>query len=128
MKVLGVSFLGIRTEQFAATARFFTEIMGLPLTRGEPDVAGFRLGERTTLEVYGPGDTFHAFFGSGPVVGFRVEDFDSAYVEMQAAGIAFIGPPQHEGGASWSHFRGPDGNVYEIAGPGLPRDENGAFF
>ena len=36
---------------------------------------------------------------------------------MVAAGIAFIGDPQRDGGVAWNHYRGPDGNVYEIIGP-----------
>jgi len=35
---------------------------------------------------------------------------------MVAAGIDFIGEPQRDGGAAWNHYRGPDGNVYEIMG------------
>lgn len=33
---------------------------------------------------------------------------------MIAAGIEFIGPVQRDADAIWNHFRGPDGNVYEI--------------
>jgi len=28
-----------------------------------------------------------------------------------------VGEPQRDGGSAWNHFRGPDGNVYEIIGP-----------
>ena len=34
---------------------------------------------------------------------------------MEAAGVEFIGPVHTgEAGTAWSHFRGPDGKVYEI--------------
>lgn len=125
MNVTGIAFLGVRTEQFEATRHFFADVLGLDATRDEPDMAGFRLAGQTTVEVYGPGDEFHAFFTSGPMIGFRVDDFDAAYDELRAAGIAFIGAIQHERGISWNHFRGPDGNIYEIVGPGQPRDEHG---
>jgi hypothetical protein len=36
---------------------------------------------------------------------------------MTAAGIEFIGEPQRDAGVAWNHYRGPDGNVYEIIGP-----------
>ncbi|MBV9355190.1 MAG: VOC family protein, partial [Chloroflexi bacterium] len=52
--------------------------------------------------------------GSGPVVGILVDDVDRARATMEAAGIEFIGPIQREGDTNWNHFRGPDGNVYEI--------------
>jgi hypothetical protein len=34
----------------------------------------------------------------------------AAVAELQAAGIELLGEP----GPSWQHFRGPDGNVYEL--------------
>jgi hypothetical protein len=43
-----------------------------------------------------------------------VSDVEQARVRMEAASIEFIGPVQHSEGAKWTHFRGPDGNVYEI--------------
>jgi hypothetical protein len=33
---------------------------------------------------------------------------------MEAAGVEFLGPVQRSERAVRSHFRGPDGNVYEI--------------
>jgi hypothetical protein len=65
------------------------------------------------------GDEFHAFFTTGPVVAFRVDDFDETRRTMLAAGIVFIGDVQHSKGISWQHFRCPDGTVLEISGPGV---------
>ena len=72
----------------------------------------------TMLEIYGPADDFHSFFTTGPVVGFRVGDFDATRAAMLAAQVEFIGAIQHAGGVSWQHFRCPDGTVSEIIGPG----------
>ena len=52
----------------------------------------------------------------GRVAGFLVEDVESARGVLEAEGIEFIAPV-HEWeptGEAWSHFRAPDGNVYEI--------------
>jgi hypothetical protein len=54
----------------------------------------------------------HAFFTTGPVVAFQVDDVDSARTTMEAAGIEFIGPVQRAGKMSWNHFRAPDGTVF----------------
>ncbi len=43
-----------------------------------------------------------------------MDDVEEARAEMEAAGVEFLGPVQRSEGAAWSHFRGPDGNVYEI--------------
>ena len=91
--------------------------MGLEQTRAGRDVAGFRFPDGTEMEVWRPDDTFHSFFGTGPVVGFRVDAVGAARARMEAEGVPFIGPVQRSEGAAWSHFKGPDNNVYEIIGP-----------
>ncbi len=107
---------GGRTERFPETVAFYRDVLGLEVLREEPDDARFRLGDGTELHVYGPGDRDHAFFGTGPVVGLLVEDFAATQARMVDAGIEFIGPVQRDESATWNHFRGPDGNVYEIMG------------
>jgi catechol 2,3-dioxygenase-like lactoylglutathione lyase family enzyme len=114
MRLEGLGWLGVRTERFEETARFFREIMGLRETRREHDVAGFAFPDGTEVEVWRPEDEFHSFFGPGPVVGFRVDDVWEVRAEMEAQGVEFLTPVQRSEKAAWSHFRGPDGNVYEI--------------
>ena len=114
MKVEGLGWLGIRTERFEETARFFREVMGLEETRRERNVVGFAFPDGAEMEVWRPEDEFHSFFGTGPVVGLRVDDVEAARAEMEATGVAFLGPVQRSEGAAWSRFRGPDSNVYEI--------------
>jgi catechol 2,3-dioxygenase-like lactoylglutathione lyase family enzyme len=112
----GLGWLGGRTERFEETVRFFQNVMGLRQIRRERDVAGFAFPDGTEVEVWRPEDEFHAFFGTGPVVGFRVEDFEDARARMEAEGVEFLGPVQRSENAAWVHFRGPDGNVYEVIG------------
>jgi hypothetical protein len=89
----------------------------VPLARETSGLAGFRLGDGTVLEIYGPADEFHSFL-TGPMVGLRVGDFDAIRALMLSAGVEFIGAAQHASGMSWQHFRCPDGMVLEIIGPG----------
>jgi catechol 2,3-dioxygenase-like lactoylglutathione lyase family enzyme len=86
--------------------------------RGER-LAVFRLANGDTIEVFAGHDHYHQHFTTGPVVGFRVDDVAAAQAEMEAAGIEFFGKPESApDGYSWSHFRAPDGNVYELmSGP-----------
>lgn len=113
-----VAFVGLRSDRYAETVRLFRDIIGVPVTRQATDMTGFRLGDGTVLEIYGPADDFHSFFTTGPVVGFRVGDFGAARTAMLAAQVEFIGAVQHADGVSWQHFRCPDGTVAEIIGPG----------
>ena len=115
MNVTSLSWLGIRTDKFEGTKVFFRDILGLAVAKEEPDFVEMRLPDGSRVEVFGPSDSEHRHFTTGPVIGFRVDDIQHARAELEAAGIEFFGPIRSlDDGYSWSHFRGPDGNVYEI--------------
>jgi hypothetical protein len=119
MAVRSIGFVGMRTERFDETLKLFRDVIGAPITQSNGDLAASKLPDGAAFELYGPGDAFHAFFTTGPVVGFRVEDFDATRSAMVSAGVNFIGNPQHENGTSWQHFHCPDGTIAEIIGPGV---------
>jgi predicted enzyme related to lactoylglutathione lyase len=98
---------------------FLKDVFELEPSTEEPGFAVFRLENGDTVEVFASDDEYHQHFTTGPVAGFRVSDVESAQLDMEAAGIEFFGPPvTSSDGYSWSHFRAPDGNVYEImSGP-----------
>jgi catechol 2,3-dioxygenase-like lactoylglutathione lyase family enzyme len=114
MQVKGLTWLGLRTDQFEEMVKFFRDVMGMQPIRDEPEMAGFQLTDGTQVELSRPEEAFHACFTTGPVVAFRVEDVDAARASMEAAGIEFIGSVQQAGKTRWNHFRAPDGTVFEI--------------
>ena len=114
MQVKGLTWLGLRTTQFEEMVKFFRDVMGMQPIRDDPEIAGFQLTNGTQLELYRPEEPFHAFFTTGPVVAFWVDDVDAARATMEAAGIEFIGLIQRAGKTRWNHFRAPDGTVFEI--------------
>jgi catechol 2,3-dioxygenase-like lactoylglutathione lyase family enzyme len=115
MQVKGLTWLGLRTTHFEEMEKFFRDVMGMQPIRAEPGIAGFQLADGTPVELYRPEEAFHAFFTTGPVVAFWVDDVDAARTTMEAAGIEFMGPIQRAGTTSWNHFRAPDGTVFEIS-------------
>jgi predicted enzyme related to lactoylglutathione lyase len=115
MEILGVSWIGIRTERFQEIVSFFRQV-GLTPRIEESDFVMFKLPDGDQIEVFGPAVTSHAHFTTGPVAGFRVADVATARAELKAAGAKLIGPIHSEGGSAWQHFQGPDGNIYEING------------
>jgi catechol 2,3-dioxygenase-like lactoylglutathione lyase family enzyme len=114
IKVRGLTWLGLRTPQFNEMVAFFRDVMGMKPIRDEPGTAGFQMADGTNLELYELDEKSHAFFTTGPVVAFRVDDVDASRAAMEVAGIEFIGPIQRMGKSSWNHFRAPDGTVFEI--------------
>jgi len=122
MTVRKVDFVGLRTARLAETAALFRDLLGLSVVREADDLVGFRLADDTVVELYGPGDAFHAFFSTGPVVAFQVDDFERTRDAMVKAGIPFIGEPQEADGHRWQHFHAPDGTVFELSGPAGGRE------
>jgi catechol 2,3-dioxygenase-like lactoylglutathione lyase family enzyme len=121
VRVLGYSWVGIVTGDFAGTLRFFTETLGLPLARRE-DEAGFahlRLPSGQLFEVFGANSEYADVHGdSSPVVGFEVEDVRAAQEDLSRQGVEFITEVQEdEEGACWVYFRGPEGRLYELQSP-----------
>ena len=116
MAVLKVDFVGLRTDRLNETVALFRDVLGVDVERQTDDLVGFKLADGTVLELYGPANEFHRFFTTGPVVAFKVDNFDVARRAMVAAGIKFIGDVQHADGTSWQHFHAPDGTVLELSG------------
>jgi predicted enzyme related to lactoylglutathione lyase len=113
MRVRGLSWMGLRVGDLAA-AKGFLEQLGLELDHAEGEMAAFRTQNGDTVEVFGPGDDDHRHFDTGPVVGFEVDDIESARAELEATGVELIGGIGRGGGMAWAHFRGPEGFVYEL--------------
>jgi hypothetical protein len=81
----------------------------------EEDFIVFKLPDGSKVEVFGPSDQEHVHF-TCPVAGFEVDDLEAGRERLEAGGAEFIGPIQRwePTGEAWSHFRAPDGNVYEL--------------
>ena len=117
MDVRQLGWSGTRTDRAEALARFYQDVLGLSLVHSEPDFWVFELPDKTHVEVFGQGYPGKDHFDTGPVVGFAVTDLARAAQELREAGVELLG----EAGPTWQHFRGPDGNVYELmAQPGSP--------
>ena len=115
----GLVWLGTRTDHFTELVTFYRDAMGLELDHVEPYFAVFKLSDGSKVEVFGPSDEEHLHFDTGPVGGFRVADIEATRSQLESAGAEFIGPVHHSEptGEAWTHFRAPDGNIYELVGP-----------
>ena len=97
----------------------------MELANEQPDFVGLLLPNGDKVEVFGPSDTEHTHFESGPVVAFLLDDVARERADLAASGmVEHIGPLRSwPGGTAWQHFRAPDGNVYELVGPPLCTDD-----
>jgi catechol 2,3-dioxygenase-like lactoylglutathione lyase family enzyme len=110
MDVVGLGWLGTRTPYARALVDFYSRVLGLPMTHEEPGFWVFTLPDGNNVEVFDLDHPGKDHFATGPVAGFAVRDLAAAVAQLRAAGVELLG----ESGPTWQHFRGPDGNVYEL--------------
>ena len=114
MKVKGLIWLGTRTSKFDEMRNFYQNMMGLDTVHQEPGFVVMDLPNGDRVEIFGDESQYNTFF-THPVAGFLVEDITAARAEMESQGSEFIGPIEFDpSGDAWSHFRAPDGFVYEL--------------
>lgn len=114
MNVKGIIWLGTRTPHFDAMLHLYRNVMGMQLSYQEPGFAVLDLPNGDKVELFGNESSYNLEF-THPVAGFLVDDIESARAELEAAGVEFLGPIERTGdGYAWSHFRAPDGFLYEI--------------
>ncbi len=115
-KIKGIVYVGVRTDKFDELNRFYKDVLGLTPDHYESGFSTYILPNGDKIEIYGSDDPHspaHDHFTTGPVVGFEVDDIEGSRKDLESRGIEFIGPIYGDN-SRWSHFRGPDGNIYEI--------------
>ena len=110
MEITGLGWCGTRTDRSLELAHFYEYTLGLRLVHREPDFWVFELPDGRHVEVFGDGYPGKEHFGDSPVISFAVRDLSAAIDELSRAGVELLGEP----GSTWQHFRGPDGNIYEL--------------
>jgi catechol 2,3-dioxygenase-like lactoylglutathione lyase family enzyme len=115
VKALRLAWLGIRTDDYEATLRLFRETLGLATEFEEPNTAELSLPDGVRVQLFAPGHRYHdAFAGLGPVPLVEVDDLDEAERRLREAGLD-VGERERDAAWEWFDFRGPDGNLYELA-------------
>ena len=117
--VVRLGWLGTLTNRAEELAAFYRDVLQLPLVRSEPGCWVYGLPDGALVEVFAPGYG-RDHFQTGPVAGFAVDDLSAARDELLQRGIVLVGQP----GPTWQHFRGPDGNVYELVASGTAPGSN----
>lgn len=113
MDVLGLTWLGTRTDRHAETVGFFRDVLGLPVRSSEPGFTVLDLPDGASVEVFGPESAYNPHLTS-PVAGLRVADLAQAEAELRAAVIEIVLPRQEGDTGAWLHLRAPDGHLYEL--------------
>lgn len=89
MKVLGISWVGVKTPAYHSMKEMFGEILSLQPSYTENDFAVFRLANGDQIEIFGASgpDTQHQFKDGSVVAGIRVDNIEEASRYLQSLGI-----------------------------------------
>ncbi len=118
MRVLGFSWVGVRTDQVEQTLHFFEDVMGLQAIQHKTDFHILTTPSGDALEIFGPRAELsepEQFSRNPVVVALLVDDIEAARQTVDGAGVTLLGQIQRmPSGYAWQHFRGPDGNTWEL--------------
>ena len=113
MKVKSFSWVGVSTDDFERSMRFFRDLLGLEVwVQGEKQ-AILKTASGQQLEIFGR-DEAEKRRTASPVVAFEVDDLQAACEELRVAGVELIGPTGSWNGFAWQYFRSPDGHIFEL--------------
>ena len=118
MKVLGIRWVGLRADSYDEMVRMLRDVLGLQIAFQDEATVEFSLANDDRIQVFGPGHRYFELFGvggGGAVPLFEVDDLQAARAELVAAGVEVIGAIERDASWEWLNFRGPDGNLYELA-------------
>ena len=125
MRVKGFSWAGVGTDDYTATLRFFTKVLGLEIETEAERQAILRVGPGQQLEIFGRegrGKTLNTV----PTIAFEVDDVRAAAAELQAGGAELLGEIGSWKGHEWLYFKTPEGHIFEVKTSPAGKGEQGA--
>jgi len=113
--VKGTDFIAVGTRDFDAAARFYGEVLGLPLSKrwGDMPAGEFETGNLTIAVMQS--DAFGMEFSPhAHPIELRVDDVEAARTELESRGVEFKGDILDSGVCHQAFFSDPDGNSLAI--------------
>jgi catechol 2,3-dioxygenase-like lactoylglutathione lyase family enzyme len=112
--VEGFGWVGVRTAEYVSMRRFVADVLGLQSQEQGPDFAEFQFRNGDIFELFRPGGSLdHPHLTRGPMPGLVVTDLDRAEQVLRLHQVEILARKRF-GDSGWTHFRSPDGNVYEF--------------
>lgn len=108
IEVEQVDFVTVPTHDVARARRFYGELLGLPVSRVNPDE--FET-PNVTLGLWQPEAEGVTFSANTAGIALRVPDVAAARERLAAAGVEFLGETVDTGVCHMAFFYDPDGNV-----------------
>ena len=124
MKVTGVDFITVPTQDFEKAEQFYGDVLGLERSKqwGNMPAREFETGSLTIALMQS--DAFGVEFErhSHPIALARGRRRGRAREELEAKGIEFVADTMDSGVCHMAHFRDPDGNALMLHHRYAPKD------
>jgi len=123
MKVTGVDFITVPTQDFEKAEQFYGDVLGLERSKqwGNMPAREFETGSLTIALMQS--DAFGVEFErhSHPIA-LHVDDVAAAREELESKGIEFVADTMDSGVCHMAHFQDPDGNALMLHHRYAPKD------
>ena len=91
LQLTKVLWMGLSTPHFEATAKFYTDVLGLPAEETTNDLIECRLSDGSSVEAFRRGSEMdHSHFRTGPVPGLGVMDLGEAMRRLRERNVPLI--------------------------------------
>lgn len=113
----GITYIGVRTKHIDEMRQFAEQVLGYKKTYGDGKFVAFTTPQGQRFELHAEDTPDKQFYPlEGAVTGFEVENFNAAVAWLKENNYEVFpeGTGGDPGGTQWAHFRGPDGNIYEL--------------
>ena len=111
MKITGVDFISVPTQDFEAASEFYGTVLGLERSKrwGDMPAGEFETGTLTIALMQS--DAFGIEFQphTHPIA-LHVDDVEAARAELEQRGVNFGADTMDSGVCHMAHFKDPDGN------------------
>jgi len=115
MKLDGLRWLGIATDQPEAMVGFLRDKLGLRIELAEPTTTELSLTNGDRVQVFAPGNAYHEQYRSQGIVPlFELNDVHAARRMLEEAGVE-VGELKSDAAWEWVDVRAPDGRLYVLA-------------
>jgi predicted enzyme related to lactoylglutathione lyase len=127
MKVTGVDFITVPTQDFEKADEFYGDVLGLERSKqwGQMPAREFETGSLTIAVMQS--DAFGVEFQphTHPIA-LHVDDVAAARAELESHGVGFPADTIDSGVCHMAHFADPDGNALMLHHRYAPREAAGA--
>ena len=117
-KITGLGGFFFRTADPEATARWFTDVLGVPTDswgRMWPHEGGD--GGFTVMGLHGPSSTYFEPSTRELMLNLRVDDLDGVLADLRAKGVEVVKVIEGDAHGRFAHVMGPDGIKLELWQP-----------